>query len=434
MQIRMFTDNNMSIALGRAAQEKRQHVQAQNGPFDGPQCRVTISKEGRRLSERSDGHAQKSVQLLKAERMMRQEADEKELSEATQSEYYDLIKEIDKTIKSMRNSNMAGEDLETLQRKQDVMRAISDQKQKQQEENQKRAKEAQRMAMQSSEMQDEIDQGNRDLLVMLKSIEESDKAEEEREGGKSDDDGSSDTNKEDSVSDTIADSATQFAASSRKRELDVVGIINQLSEDGYSYLARADEIARNAYDESQSLVEFLKDENISKDEKKAAVISYGSKMARNSTHDLEIILGENYTDDEKEEALKRFRSAMVSNSDLSDYRRRGMQMIRDAKECKSEHIAINPLQGMEETRDGMLQSAVDAAFNEASQGRLDETSQELEDEVKELIDERNDIDHVDPEEEKDEEEEKEIGVEKVEENPEKADEEEDEEKIIITQG
>lgn len=434
MQIRMFTDNNMSITLGRAAREKRRHVQMQNGPFDGPQCRVTISKEGRRLSEQSDGHAQKSVQLLKAERMMRQEADEKELSEATQSEYYDLIKEIDKTIKSMRNSNMAGEDLETLQRKQDVMRAISDQKQKQQEENQKRAKEAQRMAMQSSEMQDEIDQGNRDLLVMLKSIEESDKAEEEREGGKSDDDGSSDTNKENSVSDTIADSATQFAASSRKRELDVVGIINQLSEDGYSYLARADEIAQNAYDESQSLVEFLKDENISKDEKKAAVISYGSKMARNSTHDLEIILGENYTDDEKEEALERFRSAMVSNSDFSDYRRRGMQMIRDAKECKSEHIAINPLQGMEETRDSMIQSAVDAAFNEASQGRLDEDSQKLEDEVKDLIDERNDIDHVDPEEKKDEEEEKEIGVEKVEENPEEADEEEDEEKIIITQG
>lgn len=434
MQIRMFTDNNMSITLGRAAQEKRRHVQMQNGPFDGPQCRVTISKEGRRLSEQSDGHAQKSVQLLKAERMMRQEADEKELSEATQSEYYDLIKEIDKTIKSMRNSNMAGEDLETLQRKQDVMRAISDQKQKQQEENQKRAKEAQRMAMQSSEMQDEIDQGNRDLLVMLKSIEESDKAEEEREGGKSDDDGSSDTNKENSVSDTIADSATQFAASSRKRELDVVGIINQLSEEGYSYLARAEEIAQNAYDESQSLVEFLKDENISKDEKKAAVISYGSKMARNSTHDLEIILGENYTDDEKEEALERFRSAMVSNSDFSDYRRRGMQMIRDAKECKSEHIAINPLQGMEETRDSMIQSAVDAAFNEASQGRLDEDSQKLEDEVKDLIDERNDIDHVDPEEKKDEEEEKEIGVEKVEENPEKADEEKDEEKIIITQG
>lgn len=442
MQIKMFTDNNMNVTFGKAVQEKRWHTQASNGPFDGPQCKVTISKEGRKLSEQSNGHSEKSIQLLKAERMMRQEADEKELSEATQSEYYDLIKEIDKTIKSMRNSNMAGEDLETLQRKQDVMRAISDQKQKQQEENQKRAKEAQRMAMQSSEMQDEIDQGNRDLLVMLKSIEESEKAEEEREGGKSDGDGGTDTKKENSVSDTIADSATQFAASSRKRELDVVGIINQLSEDGYGYLARADEIAQNAYDESQSLVEFLKDESITKDEKKAAVISYASKMARDSTHDLEIILGENYTDDEKEEALERFRSAMVSNSDFSDYRRRGMQMIRDAKECKSEHIATNPLQGMEETRDSMIQSAVDAAFNEASQGKLDETSQELEEEVKDLIDERNDIDHVDPEEEKDEEEEKEIGEllnpkedsENVEENPEKADEEKNEDKIIITQG
>lgn len=433
MQIRMFTDNNMNITLGSAAQEKRQHVQTQNGPFDGPQCRVTISKEGRRLSEQSDGHAQKSVQLLKAERMMRQEADEKELSEATQSEYYDLIKEIDKTIKSMRNSNMAGEDLETIQKKQDAIRAISEQKQKQQEENQKRAKEAQRMAMQSSEMQDEIDQGNRDLLIMLKSIEESEKAEEEREGTKSGDDGGGDT---------IADSATQFAASSRKRELDVVGIINQLSEDGYSYLARADEIAQKVLDEAKSLKELLHDENTSDAEKREAVMSYGLKMAPKASAELEILLGRGHSEEEKEEALNRYRSMIVSDSDYADYRRRGQQMIRDAKECKSEHIKANPLQGMEETRDSMIQSAVDAAFNEASQGRLDEDSQKLKDEVKDLIDERNDIDHVDSEEKKDEEEEKEIGdllepkeeTENTDKNPDEADEEKSGEKIIVTQG
>ena len=90
----------------------------------------------------------------------------------------------------------------------------------------------------------------------------------------------------------------------------------------------------------------------------------------------------------------------------------------------------------------MIQSAVDAAFNEASQGRLDEDSQKLKDEVKDLIDERNDIDHVDSEEKKDEEEEKEIGdllepkeeTENTDKNPDEADEEKSGEKIIVTQG
>ena len=85
-------------------------------------------------------------------------------------------------------------------------------------------------------------------------------------------------------------------------------------------------------------------------------------------------------------------------------------MIRDSKECRIEHIKYNPLQGMEETKDSMMQSAVDAAFNEATQGKLDETSQELEDAVEELVDERNDMDHVEePKEEQKEEEQKEIG-------------------------
>ena len=70
-------------------------------------------------------------------------------------------------------------------------------------------------------------------------------------------------------------------------------------------------------------------------------------------------------------------------------------MIKDSQEGKLLHISNNPLQGIEETKNSMIQSAVDAAFNQATQGKLDETSKELEDTVKELIDERNDVDHVD---------------------------------------
>lgn len=443
MQIKMFTENNINVVVGRASQTKHQSAQMPGGAFDTPQCKVTISKEGKRLSKQEqDRHVEKSAQSLKLEKMMLRQQEQSNQADETQSKYLSLIEEIDKVIKSMQNSNMAGEDTDTIKRKQEIIREMGEQKQKQIEENQKKAKEAQQMAMQSSEMQDEIDQNNRDLLILLKSIEESEKAEEEREGGKAEDGSSGGDKTEKSISDIIHNSATQFAASSMKREMDVVGMINELQEEGLQNLAKADEIAQKASDEAERLKELLNDESMTDEEKREVVISYGLKMAPKASCELEILFGANYTEEEKGMALERYRSMIVSDSDFAYYRRRGMQMVRDAKECKSDHIAMNPLQGMEETIDSMIQSAVDAAFNEASQGKLDETSQELEEVVKDLIDERNDIDHVDPEEEKDEEEEKEIGEllnpkedsEKVEENPEKAGEEKDEEKIIITQG
>lgn len=443
MQIKMFTENNINVVVGKASQTKHPSAQMSGGAFDTPQCKVTISKEGRRLSKQEqDRHVEKSAQSLKLEKMMLREQEQSKQADETQSEYLSLIEEIDKIIKSMKNSNMAGEDLDTIQRKQRVISEMRDQKQKQIEENQKKAKEAQQMAMQSSEMQDEIDQNNRDLLVMLKSIEESEKAEEEREGGEAKEGSGGGDKTEKSISDIIHNSATQFATSSMKREMDVVGIINELQEEGLRNLAKADDIAQKAFDEAEGLKELLNDESMTDEEKREAVISYGLKMAPKAQSELEIMFGANFTEEEKEAALDRYRSMVVSDGDIAYYRRRGMQMVQDAKECKREHIAMNSLQGMEETRDGMIQSAVDAAFNEASQGKLDETSQELEEEVKDLIDERNDIDHVDPEEEKDDEEEKEIGEllnpkgdsENVEENPEKVDEEKNEDKIIITQG
>lgn len=442
MQIKMFTENNINVAVGRVSRTKHQPAQMPGGAFDTPQCKVTISKEGRKLSEQSDRQSTRSAQSLKTEKMLLRQQEQSKQADETQNEYLSLIGEIDKVIKSMRNSNMAGEDQDTIERKQRVIREMRDQKQKQIEENQKKAKEAQQMAMQTSEMQGEIDQGNRDLLIMLKSIEESEKAEEEREGGKTEDGGNGGDKTEKSISDIINNSATQFAASSMKREMDVVGIINELQEEGLRNLAKADEIAQKAFDEADNLKELISDADTTDEEKREAVISYGLKMAPKAGGELEILFGANYSEEEKKMALERYRSMIVSDSDLAYYRRRGMQMVRDAKDCKSEHIAMNSLQGMEETKGSMIQSAVDAAFNEASQGKLDETSQELEEEVKDLIDERNDIDHAESKEEEDEGKEKEIGElpafkeqpEETEENPPKTDEEKMEEKIIVTQG
>lgn len=440
MQVNMFTQNSINVVVGRASQEKRQLAQTPGSAFDVPQCKVTISKEGRKLSrQEQDRHVEKSAQSLKVEKMMLRQQEQSKQADETQSEYLSLIEEIDKVIKSMQNSNMAGADDVTMEKKQQVIRQMREQKQKQLEENQKKAKEAQQMAMQTSEMQEEIDQNNRDLLVMLRSIEESEKAKEEREGDNAEEGGgSSGGQSEKSISDIISNSATQFATSSMKREMSVVGMINGLQEEGLWNLAQADEIAQKAYSEAESLKELINDEDTTDEEKREAVISYGLKMAPKAYDELVILLGSEYTKEEKEAALDRYRGMVKYDSDFSDYRRRGLQMVRDAKECRQKHIADNPLQGMEETAESMIQSAVDAAFNSATQGKLDETSQELEDEVKDLIDERNDIDQVEPEEEKDEEEEKEIGeLLEPKEQPEQYEEdlkEGDEEQVNVTQG
>ena len=372
MQIRMFPENRINVSIGSTAQVKNHAKQASAVGFDGPQCRVTISSEGRKLSEQSKAQTvNRSAQSIKAEKTMLRIQEQSEHADETRNEYLDLLEEINKTIKSMNHSCQAGADEETAEKKQQVMHAMREQKQKQLEENEKKAKEAQQMAMQSSVAQEEIDQNNRDLLVMLKSIEEAEKAKEEEQhkGGKMEEGGNNGIRTENSVSDVIQNAATQFTVSSAKREMNVVGMINALGEEGHAYLDKADAIVRSALEEAEDLKK--------------------------------IVLADDWTGDEKKEAVMRYREkVMGSYEDLADYRRRGLQMIQDSKEFKIKHIADNPLQGMEETRESMMHSAVDAAINEATQGKLDETSQELEEAVEELIDERNDVEHTKPEEEK----------------------------------
>jgi len=356
MRIKMVTQSSINVVVGKASQAKHQLAQTPGSAFNVPQCKVTISKEGRKLSrQEQDRHVEKSAQSLKVEKMMLRQQEQSKQADETQNEYLSLIEEIDKVIKSMQNSNMAGADDVTMEKKQQVIRQMREQKQKQLEENQKKAKEAQQMAMQTSEMQEEIDQNNRDLLVMLRSIEESEKAEEEREGDNAEESGSSGGQSEKSISDIISNSATQFATFSMKREMSVVGMINGLQEEGLWNLAQADEIAQKAYAEAESLKELINDEDTTDEEKREAVISYGLKMAPKAHDDLVILLGSEYTKEEKEAALDRYRGMVKYDSDFSDYRRRGLQMVRDAKECRQKHIADNPLQGMEETAESMIQ-------------------------------------------------------------------------------
>ena len=425
MQIRIVPENGIHMTAGRAPQIKSQSAHISGSVF-GAQCKVTISKEGRRLSEQANKQTARSSDSIKAEKMMiRQQEKSEQLdkeSDELKDKYAELLKKINKTVKSVNNSYMSKSDEKTIQEKELLFREIGDQKQKQLEANQNQANYAQEMAMLSSKAQDEIDENNRDLFIMLKSIEESEKAEEEQEnGGKVEEDGSNGAKTENSVSDAIQNSATRFTVSSIKREMDVVGAIHALNEEGHDYISRANEIAGNAFDEANRIRKLWDDENYTDAEKMDAVFRYGAKLVGaynnpvsdepdpDAIADLKILISDDSTDKEKEEALSGYRARMSEYGDLGIYRNRGVQMIKDSQEGKLLHISNNPLQGMEETKDSMIQSAVDAAFNQATQGKLDETSQELEDAVKELIDERNDVEHVDEDKKEEDEENKKIG-------------------------
>lgn len=380
MQIRIIPENSIHIAAGRVPQTKRSSAQVSGSVFGAP-CKVTISKEGRRLSAQSNEQTTRSAQSLKAEKIMLRQQEQSAQLEGVKERYLAQLKELDKDMVSLSHSYPSGGDEEAALKKQQVLEAMRQQIQTQLEENRKKQEEAQQMAQQSFDARDEMDRKNRDLLVMLKSIEESEEAKEEeaaKGSGKVERGSSSGLGTENSVSDVIQNAATQFGVSSAKRELKVVDMIDGLSADGHHYLDKADEITRNVLTESQSLRELLDDENC--------------------------------TDEEKAEAMERYqKKAMEGRKEAENYRRRGLQMIRDSKECKIQHIADNPLKGVDETIESMMLSAIDAAFNEASKSKLDEASQELKDAVEKLIDERNDVTRVEPDETEKDEEQKEIG-------------------------
>ncbi len=106
----------------------------------------------------------------------------------------------------------------------------------------------------------------------------------------------------------------------------------------------------------------------------------------------------------------------LNYNNVKYFRAFGLQVLRDTREAGIQHIADDPLKGMQDTKNSMMLSAADTALGETRQSGLDKASQELADEVKKLIDERNDVDRVsqDKEKEKEEKEEKEEQLKKAE--------------------
>lgn len=391
MQVKAITVNAAGLtAAGQGIQGNgllgTNQSQAENSNTFGPECKVMISREGKNLSRHQTAQAETNVrgaQSAKDERTLLRQQEEAERAKEIREGYREKLNEIDKQITAYNTSSRKAEMKkviydaalmdETIEEQLKLRTAMQNQKQFQAEENQRKAREAQQMAMQSAQYQDEIDENNRDLLTLLKTMEEAEKAEDEQENGEAGGDGNGASGTGNSAGDVIQNSAAQFMASSVKREWGVENRVADLEETGRWFLDTADTITQNVLRESANIKAALDDEA--------------------------------FSDEQIAEMMQSFQKGMNLNlENVRDFRGFGIKVLQETREDKLKHMADDPLRGMQETKNSMMLSAADAAIGEERQSSLDKTSQELEEEVKELIDERNDVDRI-PQDEEDEQEE-----------------------------
>ncbi len=350
----------------------------------GPGYEVSISEEGRKLLEGQTGEeAQKDagsqgIQLDEGTRMLLRQLEEDQQARKTRNGYYDELEELEKQIKvmnaaygSMNRSKAYNDPLmkEVVKQQQLLQEEMQEQKDFQAEEALKRLKEAQQAAaMRTSRHQEEIDENNRDLVTLLKTVEEAKKAEEEQKDNSVEGEDSSASGTENSASDAIHNSATGLMKSSLNHERGVEELSDMVSDGGHYFLSKADGIAQNLLKKSKLLKVAVQDES--------------------------------FTIGQLEEAMESFRSEVKTNCEEAYiFGSFGTQVLRDMRDVKLQRIADNSLQSMQQIKDGMMQAASDAALGEARQSGIDKTSEKLADEVEELIDERNGVGRT-PEEKK----------------------------------
>ena len=254
---------------------------------------------------------------------------------------------------------------------------MQEQKDFQAEEALKRLEEAQRAAaVQTSRKKEEINENNRDLVTLLRTMEEAEKAEEEQKNNGVDKEDGKDNNisdTESSVSDTIHHSAAELMKSSLNHERGVEEVSNMVSDGGHYFLSKADGIAQNLLKKCRVLKAAVQDESFTVGQLGEAMESFRSEV--------KIKLEEAYI--------------------LGSF---GTQVLRDMRDVKLQRIADNPLQSMQQIKDGMMQAASDAALGEARQSSIDKSTEKLAEEVEELIDERNGVNRNPAETEKEKEE------------------------------
>ena len=393
MQIKGLTVNAAGMMpVGAGIQEKKNQMRSAGGMF-GPECRVTISQEGRKLSGQQTARSETgNAQSVREERMLLRQQEEADLAAEIREGYREELNEIDEQIKAL-NASYASweeelrEDLEfkrtplgkamkeTVKELKSLKESLEEQKDYQTKEAQRRKREAQQMAMQqSARCNEEIDENNQDLVTLLKTIEEVKKAEEGRENDETEG-GSEASGGGDSVSEAIQDSAVRFMSSSASREKGAEEMLAHAGESGLFYFDVAEAVTQSVLQKTADIRTAL---------------------------DNEIL-----TDEQLEEMMQKFREEMeLSYKDVKYSRSFGMDVLRTVRGAGIEHVGDDSLKGVEEAKRSMMQSSADAFFGEVRKGSLEEKTKELADEVERLIDERNDINKT-PEEKKKEREEQE---------------------------
>lgn len=360
------------------------HQAQDEGNMFGPVCRVTISKEGKDLSRQhaarvreNAGNAQTAMEERRQLRREERAEQEKDVREGYREELAEIDKQIREYNVSYAGSKKEGEGEQlydekvmdaTVQKGHDLREAIQDQKDFQTAEGQRLAKEAQQLSAQSAKYQNEIDENNRELMTLLKTMEEGEKAEE-RENGEAEESADSVHADAPAVGGVIMDMAARFVQSSADRGRNVADLMADLTEDGYQFLDKADSLTRSILEKSADIRAAVNDENV--------------------------------TDGQISEMMEDFRDGMTDNYNNAEiYRGWGLQFQRDAVGARIQRVASEPTGYMQKTVESMLMSAVDASLEEIRQRGLSLTSRELEEQVQELIDERNHADSIPEDEEK----------------------------------
>lgn len=366
MQINIAAENHMNLRIGGEinnslmTQRHKNTLKTNTSNVFGPQCRVTISQEGRKLSEQSKAGEAMSFTAGSTERLLLRQQKQAEQSRNEQSE---TLEEISGLMSAIRNSYSAGEDKETITNKQEALNKLLELKARQKEENAQRAEDAQGSAAGASKEQEEIDRKNADLYLILKTLEEKDEDEQGSENSGAESDTAKSDAEQTSASSQFQQSAAMLGVSAAKREMQAAGMIEGMFQSGYGRLAEADAMLHEVQAELDLAMEPLAKGNLSADEQNQLMAEHIERA--------DAMLQSNY-------------------GEIMDLRRKGHQEIRDAQEVSLKHIAVSPLDGVDAAKQAIMEAGVTAAFREASQDTLDKASEELEERVREAIDKRND--------------------------------------------
>lgn len=406
MEIRAITVN----AAGMAAEQGIQgigspgfgRVETEDRDAFGPECRVTISQEGKDLSRRQAEQATRTetgaqdAQAVRTEKMLQRLVDRADQNPDISEKYRTELDEIETKVDSLNSSELSDEDFEKQQK---LLKGMRNLKAYQTEQNQKNAKAAREMAMQSAEYQDEIDKNNRELATLLRAMKEAEKAKEERETGKTTEEGNGGSGGSSNIGDSfgtansagdvIQGAAAHFMTSSIEREWAAQESFADFAGGARWMIDNADDIARNVLVETGNLRAALEDDAFSDEQ-----LDEMMRLLRDGTKNQWFA----------EEARKRGWAIGMEliYKEIKQNRSQGQKDLVLAGLQKEEHDKKNPLGGVAQTKKDMMQSAVDADLGVARRNGLNETSREIEEEVKELINERNDVDRTSKYEEEEE--------------------------------